>query len=375
MPIGRCEVTELFEEHAALLRLGVDAPVRWTFRLFHPSLDVLKAACAELVSQHCFEFLSVKWNRDPHYRVSGWMGRVSVLRAFSPDGFHRYHWALCDWLADGVDAPLAGYIEGAARRGSLEPPTFREVKTLGDVAAAWPEAPPKRPRPATDWEVAWDRDIADERRKRADRQSHVLTDALDAFRFGADGEGARSPWLPLCPFELRGRRVFVTSLQLGPVEDGVSVALAPAFYLVELQLGHVPSGRVNAAMRLRPEGCEPRRGAVLGQVTTDVATLGFYDQTRLRACFQHDAERLFEWGEAAMAEATPDQSGVEHAELLPRTFGDLPYGALVYDRKRGLVLPYATSGDGDGTYAVYELLNPDDGQRIGFEVEFTRVAD
>jgi hypothetical protein len=78
--------------------------------------------------------------------------------------------------------------------------------------------------------------------------------------------------------------------------------------------------------------------------------MGFYDPKCFQSLRKQGAEEFFEWGESAF-----DSSKASH-------------GVLVHDLKKSAILPYVSSGFGDGTYPVYELTQQH--RRVGFEVEF-----
>jgi len=215
--------------------------------------------------------------------------------------------------------------------------------------------PPKRAKVRKPWGPLWDAAIAKLAAKQTQIAAAFPTCELDEFfKRATGGTGLFTSWLPFLSMPVNGSSVFLTDMRHGPTDDGLKVELEPGQYRVEFRGFVRGADRRCARLRAYREGSKPELGKSIGTVSTDLATLGFYDPKSFQPLKRRGSEQFFEWGESAF-----DTSKSSH-------------GVLIHNLKKSAILPYVTSGFGDGTYPVFELTQQK--RRIGFEVEFISEA-
>lgn len=164
---------------------------------------------------------------------------------------------------------------------------------------------------------------------------------------GAVGEF--TDWLEFCTFTLVGPKCLIVDANFGPADIGVLVKLSPGKYLVQVKGVDYGGDKRIARLRLLLPGREPSLGARLGKTFTDTAMTGICDY------------KVF-------GEAWSDDNDASYEKVAAYWKDGQELGVAVLDKKAGAVMPFVTSGFGDGTFPVYALVA--DGQRVGFEIEF-----
>ena len=308
-----------------LTRLGKDpnSLARWDYEFFDADVSKLRGLCARLDSEG-YAFKGLKRDGGSISTHPGWVLTVDEVATHSPETM----------LA------AINKIEALVDESGIEL-----------LCGHGMNPPPKRARLKKPWEPLWDAALAKLEAKKAAASAAFITKELDEFFARANGGmGVFTPWLPFLPMPVKGNGLFLTDMRPGPTEDGLKVELEPGNYRVEVQGFVRESDRRCARFRVYLEGSKPELGQQLGTVATDLATMGFYDPKCFQSLRKQGSEEFFAWGESAF-----DASKSSH-------------GVLVHDLKRSAILPYVTSGFGDGTYPVYELTQQN--RRVGFEVEF-----
>ncbi len=170
-------------------------------------------------------------------------------------------------------------------------------------------------------------------------------------------------WLHLPNLEVRSGILGVAEIRDGPSGELIVVELEPGSY--RPCVGTDPEGRVPGAIasfcavhesvlggwRERRGIAAVRRGGVVGWVSTDIATAGFFDHDVLAELAARDAEVFEQWCAGFFASMS-----------YPHGFGH--FGG---DGRAPVV--YVQSSAGAGHYPVVEILG-DDGP-VGLEVAFS----
>jgi len=104
-------------------------------------------------------------------------------------------------------------------------------------------------------------------------------------------------------------------------------------------------------LRAIPSGVTSSTGAQIGETGTDTAKIGVCD---------HDVFASA-WGDDDEASWDIISPAIEDAET---------HGIAVLDDQVGAVMPFVSSGFGDGTFPIHELVS--NGSRVGFEVTFIK---
>lgn len=165
--------------------------------------------------------------------------------------------------------------------------------------------------------------------------------------------GRQTDWLEFCTLRLSAGRLLVCDAQFVPGEEsGMVVDLPPGEYTVEARVieykGWWSRDRRVSRARVYRNSSVPLLGRRIGQTWTDTAATGFCD---------YDA--LLRWSEGDEAFYHVVDRTMETADKC---------GIAVYDAATDAVVPYVTSGFGDGEFPVFELIAG--GRRVGIEVEF-----
>lgn len=170
---------------------------------------------------------------------------------------------------------------------------------------------------------------------------------------GKGAAGKFSEWLEFTTFTLAGPKCLIVDASFAPsAEDGVLVDLPPGKYQMQIKGVDYGGDKRIARLRFVMPGLVPSLGAVLGETWTDTAMTGICDHEVFDQAWGDDNDASYE-KVAAQWEDEPD------------------LGVAVLDKKAGAVMPFLTSGFGDGSFPVCELVA--EGRRVGFEIEF--IAD
>jgi hypothetical protein len=164
--------------------------------------------------------------------------------------------------------------------------------------------------------------------------------------------GKESDWLEFCHLTVRGSKVQVVDASYVPDEsEGCMVTLTPGSYDVQVRaIAYGGDVRISRLRVVRPS-VSASLAAELGETGTDTANIGVCDhESFLRA-----------WGDDNEASWEIISPAIEEADT---------HGIAVLDEAAGAVMPFVSSGFGDGTFSVHELVA--DGSRAGFEVVFIR---
>ena len=158
-------------------------------------------------------------------------------------------------------------------------------------------------------------------------------------------------WNEVTRFEVKGTQIAVKDAMIMLDGDATepewpATTCLPGEYILEI---NVPVPFYAHRARIRRIDSEPALGKDLGTVDVDHAFVGFIDYEPFIATVREDAEAYEEW---TMTELDD--------ELALNFSGEIEFC--------GEKLVYVKSGDGDGSYRVFELV--DDGQTVGMECVF-----
>ncbi len=165
--------------------------------------------------------------------------------------------------------------------------------------------------------------------------------------------GKESDWLDLCEFALRSPSLHVVDpCYASDPREGCLVALPPGIYRVQARA--IAYGRDVRISRLRATRSDAAAvtGPEIGYTGSDTANIGIYDfEVFSRA-----------WGVKGKSSWETIRPTLEGADT---------HGVAVLDEAVGAVMPFVSSGFGDGTFPIHEFRV--DGSRVGFEVTFVRA--
>ena len=170
-------------------------------------------------------------------------------------------------------------------------------------------------------------------------------------------------WLYLANLEVPSGALGVAEMRDGPAADVILVRLKPGFY--RPCVGSDPEGEAPGAIasfralhesalggwRGRRGPNDVERGGVLGWVSTDVATAGFFDYELLSTFAGRDADAFEAWRAGFFARM------------------QFPHGFCHYGGDGRVPLVYVQSSEGGGHFPVSELIL--DGEPVGLEVAFS----
>ena len=162
--------------------------------------------------------------------------------------------------------------------------------------------------------------------------------------------GKESQWLDFCQLTVREGKVHVVdaSYAADPVE-GCMIELAPGSYQAQAKI--MAYGRDTRISRLRVvrPGVAATVASQVGDTGTDTGNIGIYDYDLFARAWGSDNDASWEIISPA----------IESADT---------HGIAVLDESVGAVMPFVSSGFGDGSFPVHELQADD--VRVGFEVIF-----
>ena len=158
-------------------------------------------------------------------------------------------------------------------------------------------------------------------------------------------------WNQVAEIELRGVRLVIKDAMILVNPDSESpewpcVTVDPGLYAFEI---HVPETWYCARLRVVPAGTNPTLGGKLADLSVDHARAGVIDYDTFLATVSDDFDSYEEWTGTALDD-----------ELSLNFSGSIDFGPTS--------MVYVTSGHGDGTYPVFELLEGE--QVVGIECHF-----
>lgn len=322
-----------------------DKTQKWLFKVFHKDKRKLYQICNSLV-HNGFIFTSVRWNRSLDYDVDGWVATLYIVKLLSDSELYDFTTKLDFWLLENDKYEYATYIPNASSVSDDQSQSVF-IGKAAEIIELEPCNLPRNDKSNINWKKVWNRSIDREKKKIYSSLSEIPTPELDEiFNNGVEIDLD----VKFLPFSLKGRSVFFTDMRPGPSDDGVKIKLNPGEYNVSVNLlGEKKTPLISMLSLLKDSRSHDKR-VYLQDISIDGATVGLYDYQRLRACFGYNSEEMYSWGE----------------NLASRS--EFPYGVLIYDLKRGYILPYVQTGKGDGVYPVYELF--DKGEKVGVQIQF-----
>lgn len=162
-----------------------------------------------------------------------------------------------------------------------------------------------------------------------------------------------SDWIPFATVPNRSGKLWVGDVQFAPnEEDGAIVEVPPGEYRCSIKELRFSDGDVRVS-RLRGciAGSSPVLGPQIGTTWADTASQAICD---------------FEVYKAA-AEADPEYEEAANDNLWVQDLHN------VYEHVPGAVIAFCSSGWGDGTFKLFELL--ENGRRVGVEIEMLDKDD
>ncbi|QMU61571.1 MAG: hypothetical protein GKR92_07620 [Gammaproteobacteria bacterium] len=158
-------------------------------------------------------------------------------------------------------------------------------------------------------------------------------------------------WNEVTRIEVKGKTlaikdamVMLSNNEITP--EGPSITCEPGEYILEI---YVPVPFHAHRVRMRKVDSDPKLGNEIGAVEIDHAFVGFIDYELFLASIKEDFESYEEW------------TMMELDDELTLNFS----GEILFNNEK---LVYVKSGDGDGTYPVYELVAND--KQVGIECVF-----
>ena len=158
-------------------------------------------------------------------------------------------------------------------------------------------------------------------------------------------------WNEVTTIEIEGETLLVKDAMIMLSEDEDTpewpyVNCEPGEYIFEI---HVPSPFFAHRARIRKIDSKPERGREIGSVDIDHAFIGFIDYERFLDTVKKNFEGYADW------------TAMELDDELTLNFS----GEIDFDEAK---LLYVKSGDGDGTYPCFELVQ--NGTQVGIECVF-----
>ncbi len=166
-------------------------------------------------------------------------------------------------------------------------------------------------------------------------------------------KGKETDWLYFCELNLRSGKLLVVDPSYGPKPDqGLLVDLPTGKYVIQARVLNYGPVRYVSRLRVLIQESTPTVGKSIGTVGNDTAQIGVCDHEVFSEA----------WGDDDDASLEKIQNTLWDAE---------EHGVAVLDEENGAVMPFVSSGFGDGEYHVHELLS--DGKLAGVEVEFIKA--
>ena len=158
-------------------------------------------------------------------------------------------------------------------------------------------------------------------------------------------------WNEVTTIEIEGKTLLVKDAMIMLEQDEETpewpyVNCEPGEYIFEI---HVPSPFFAHRARIRKIDSEPERGKEIGSVDVDHAFIGIIDYEKFLKAVKKNYEGYGDW----TAMEFDDELGINFS------------GEIDFDEAK---LLYVKSGDGDGTYPCFELVQ--NGIQVGIECVF-----
>lgn len=153
-------------------------------------------------------------------------------------------------------------------------------------------------------------------------------------------------WMACARFEVLGNHLSPCDLGQTPERDGIAVPVGPGTFeaLVKVAMSRMGDWPVIATLRITRTGREPDERIAAGELAIDLGAVAIFDrQPFFKAVRHHDRESF----------------GMDLMEITKRPC------LVKVAKSRVLILP---TGDGDGTYPVYQLREK--GGPVGLDIEF-----
>lgn len=162
--------------------------------------------------------------------------------------------------------------------------------------------------------------------------------------------GKETDWINLCELDLTGTKFLVVDANFVPsAKDGIMISSTPGKYQVQIKGIDFSGDRRVSRLKAFLKSESPTIGNQVGETWTDTALTGIVD-------FESFSKV---WGDDDDASYDKLQDKLESAEN---------FGVIKFDKAANVLMPFVSSGFGDGSFPVFELVS--DGQVVGLEVEF-----
>ena len=158
-------------------------------------------------------------------------------------------------------------------------------------------------------------------------------------------------WNEVCEVEIAGSRIIAKDamIMLSPDEsepEWPGVTVEPGTYVVEI---HLADRWHCAKLRIAPRDSAPETGKQIGTVSVDHGKAAFIDHDSFISKVRDDPDAYEEW------------TAMDLDDELDLNFS----GKIAFWETE---LAYVKSGDGDGTYPVFELMKH--GEIVGLQCNF-----
>ncbi len=165
--------------------------------------------------------------------------------------------------------------------------------------------------------------------------------------------GEESDWLDFCELTLRSPKLHIVDpCYAADPQEGCLVALPPGLYRVQARaMAYGRDVRISRLRAIHPDAVAVT-GPEIGHTGSDTANIGIYDFDVFARAWGTDGNASWE-------------------VICPTLEAAATHGIAVLDKSVGAVMPFVSSGFGDGAFPVHELQT--DGSRVGFEVTFLRT--
>jgi len=178
---------------------------------------------------------------------------------------------------------------------------------------------------------------------------HFLAGAASS-KAARGSSGKTTDWLLFTELVIKTRRLLICDFQFVPkTEDGLVVELEPGEYRVEATGMDFDGDRRISGLRVIRPNSTATRGNRLGETWTDTATCSVCELDAVQK----------EWNSLGEEPA---------ADKLMEEYERGEGCGIFRVTECASVIPYVSSGFGDGAFPVFELIQ--DGKRVGIEVEF-----
>ncbi len=158
-------------------------------------------------------------------------------------------------------------------------------------------------------------------------------------------------WNHLAQIETRGQQIIIKDAMIlldsaETTPEWPAIVVDPGMYDIEI---NVPEPWYCARVRARKVGSNPELGKMIGHLSVDHGSVGILDYETFVSEINSSYPDYEEWTETALDD-----------EINENFSGQITY--------KSSLLVYVKSGNGDGTYPVYELI--EDGKVVGLECNF-----